>query len=333
MKAQGIFSQDGLRKLVKSKAVFSGDGGLKVLKWLLIVLLVVAPATALSAGAEDSSPPPLVSGFSGAKGVVDLREEETYWRAAFNKTLSEWAFQGSGRSIVLAEDLAPTGDHETMGAEEVLEFADEFEEEILLIADPIEPFNRGTFYINDKLYFWIFRPISVGYGFVVPEKARVGVRRFFTNLAMPMRFVNDVLQFKFKYAGIEMARFVINTTVGVAGFSDPAEKWFHLYLHKEDFGQTLGFYGLGPGVYINWPLFGPSSIRDTVGMVGDLFLNPLTYLFPEDRAVSAGIDIYGRVNETSLNIGIYEHIKRDSLDPYVFIRNAYHQHRENAVKE
>ncbi len=168
---------------------------------------------------------------------------------------------------------------------------------------------------------------------MTPEKARVGVRRFFTNLAMPMRFVNDVLQFKLKFAGIEMARFLINTTVGVAGFSDPAEKWWHLYLHKEDFGQTLGFYGLGPGVYINWPFFGPSSIRDTVGMVGDLFLNPLTYVFPEDRAVSAGIDMYDRVNETSLNLGIYEHIKRDSLDPYVFIRNAYHQHRENAVKE
>lgn len=237
-----------------------------------------------------------------------------------------------GLHLVMGEGISPTGDHEIPPVEEE-EFTEEFEEEIPLIRDPAESFNRGTFYVNDKLYFWIFKPVAAGYRFVVPEKAKVGVRRFFTNLGMPMRFVNDILQFKFKFAGIELGRFVINTTVGVAGFMDPAEKWWHLYRHDEDFGQTLGFYGLGPGIYINWPFFGPSSVRDTVGMVGDLFLNPLAYLFLEDRALSIGADMYSRVNEASLNVGIYEQIKKDAFDPYIFIRDAYHQHRESAVRE
>lgn len=244
-----------------------------------------------------------------------------------------WGESIAGEShLVLSNELAPTGDHEVPPVEDE-EFAGDFGEETPMIRDPAESFNRITFYINDKLYFRIVRPVAVGYGFVVPEKARVGVRRFFTNLGMPMRFVNDILQFKFRFAGIELGRFVINTTVGVAGFTDPAEKWFRLHRHDEDFGQTLGFYGLGPGVYINWPFFGPSSIRDTVGMAGDLLLNPLAYFLPDDRIIPIGIDMYSRVNDASLNVGIYEQIKKDALDPYIFIKDAYHQHRESVIRE
>lgn len=217
--------------------------------------------------------------------------------------------------------------------EEDEDFTDEFDENITSIPDPVEFFNRKTFYVNDKLYFWILRPVAVGYGTIVPERVRTGIRRFFLNLAMPIRLVNDILQFKFKFAGIEVSRFFINTTLGVAGFMDPAEKWWHIYGHDEDFGQTLGFYGLGPGMYINWPVLGPSSLRDTVGMIGDLFMNPIAYLFLEEEGASVSIDAYRRVNEASLNIGIYESIKKEALDPYIFIRDAYHQHRNSAIME
>jgi phospholipid-binding lipoprotein MlaA len=212
-------------------------------------------------------------------------------------------------------------------------FDDEFDEEVRTIADPIEPFNRAMFHFNDKLYFWLLKPAARGYGFVVPEKGRVGVRRFFSNITTPIRFVNALLQFKFKYAGTELSRFLINTTVGVAGFMDPARDRWDIYKHREDFGQTLGFFGAGPGFFITWPFLGPSSVRGTIGYVGDLFLDPTTYLFPNEKLATVGVEAYERVNSTSLEIGVYEDMKRDAIDPYTFIRDAYYQHREKLVKE
>ena len=212
-------------------------------------------------------------------------------------------------------------------------FDDEFDEEVRTIADPIEPFNRAMFHFNDKLYFWLLKPAARGYGFIVPEKGRVGVRRFFSNITTPIRFVNALLQFKIKYAGTELSRFLINTTVGVAGFMDPARDRWNIYKQREDFGQTLGHYGAGPGFFITWPFLGPSSIRGTIGYVGDLFLDPTTYLFPNERLAAVGIEAYERVNSTSLEIGVYEDMKRDAIDPYTFIRDAYYQHREKLVKE
>lgn len=213
------------------------------------------------------------------------------------------------------------------------EFEDEYLEEVKGIADPLEPFNRAMFVFNDKLYFWVLKPVATGYSAVVPEFARVGVSRFFTNLATPIRFVNSVLQLKFDKAGTELARFAINTTVGVLGFTDPARDRWDIYMHKEDFGQTLGRYGAGPGIFITWPVFGPSSLRDTVGLVGDFFLDPINYIFAEDAYAGLAVRAYERVNTTSLNIGVYEDLKADALDPYTFIRDAYHQHREKQVSE
>lgn len=227
---------------------------------------------------------------------------------------------------------------DTAGEEEdpddfIDEFYDEFDEEKEVINDPIEPLNRAFFQFNDKLYFWILKPVAQGYSFVVPEKGRVAVKRFFLNLTTPVRFVNSVLQFKFHRAGTELSRFIINTTIGVAGFMDPARDRWNIYIHREDFGQTLGFFGSGPGFYINWPILGPSSARDTIGWIGDLFLDPTTYFFPHEPFGTVGVEAYERVNNTSLSIGIYEDLKKDSLDPYTFIRDAYHQHRESLVKE
>jgi len=206
-------------------------------------------------------------------------------------------------------------------------------EEAPAVADPLEGFNRLMFKVNDKLYFWILRPAALGYSRIMPEPGRVAVKRFFANVFTPVRLANNILQFKFKYAAVEVARFVINTTVGVAGFMDPAKSRWNLAMHEEDFGQTLGFYGMGPGIYLNLPVFGPSNIRDTIGMVADIFLSPTAYILPNDREIVVGIDAYKRVNEASLNIGLYEGIKRDALDPYIFIRNAYQQHRVSEIKK
>jgi phospholipid-binding lipoprotein MlaA len=194
------------------------------------------------------------------------------------------------------------------------------------IADPLEPFNRAMYHFNDTLYFWVLKPVAQGYGKVLPEAARISVSNFFTNLAFPIRFINCLLQANFEGAAAELGRFTVNTVWGVGGLLDPASsKEINLSKQNEDFGQTLGVYGLGQGFFINWPLFGPSSPRDTVGMVGDGFLSPVSYLSP--WYAGAGTMAYERVNDTSLRIGDYESLKEAAIDPYVAIRDAYVQYR------
>jgi phospholipid-binding lipoprotein MlaA len=186
------------------------------------------------------------------------------------------------------------------------------------------------YHFNDKLYFWVFKPVAQGYGKVVPEAARVSVSNFFANLAFPIRFVNCLLQANFGGAAAELGRFTVNTIWGVGGFLDPASsKDINLSKQDVDFGQTLGAYGLGQGFFINWPLFGPSSPRDTVGLVGDTFLTPYTYLSP--WYAGTGTWAYERVNDTSLKIGDYESLKGAAIDPYVAIRDAYVQYRLKKV--
>lgn len=199
------------------------------------------------------------------------------------------------------------------------------------IADPLESFNRAMYHFNDRLYFWVLKPVAQGYGKVVPEVARVGVRNFFSNVASPIRIVNCVFQANFVGAAKELGRFVVNTLWGFGGLLDPAsDNAVNLPKQDGDFGQTLGVYGLGQGFYINWPIFGPSSPRDTVGMIGDLFLDPFTYLIASD--VLVGIKAYEKVNATSLAIGDYESLKDAAVDPYVAFRDAYVQYRWNKVK-
>ncbi len=199
------------------------------------------------------------------------------------------------------------------------------------IADPLEPFNRAMYQFNDKLYFWVLKPVAQGYNKVVPEQARVSVRNFFSNVSFPVRFVNCLLQADIGGAASELGRFLVNTLWGIGGLLDPAsEKKIDLAKADKDFGQTLGVYGLGQGVFITWPVLGPSSARDTVGLVGDTFLYPVNYLSPWSAAF--GARAYEKVNDTSLSLGDYESLKEAAIDPYVAIRDAYVQYRQKKVK-
>jgi phospholipid-binding lipoprotein MlaA len=200
----------------------------------------------------------------------------------------------------------------------------------IAVQDPLEPVNRAFFQFNDKLYFWVLKPVSTGYVKVLPQPARRGVRNFFSNIATPVRLVNCALQGEFRGAWVELERFAINTTVGVAGFGDPARNRWNLESRHEDLGQTLGRYGLGPSIYICWPVIGPSSARDTVGTIGDLFLDPINYLVPRFE-YNMGVRTYDTVNDTSLQQGEYEDFKDAAIDPYLALRDAYHQYRTHLV--
>jgi phospholipid-binding lipoprotein MlaA len=206
------------------------------------------------------------------------------------------------------------------------------EEPIETIADPLEPINRAFFKFNDKFYFWILKPVASGYKAIIPEDGRVGVRNFFSNLTTPIRLVNCLLQAKFKGAGNEVVRFLVNTPFGLAGFLDTAKKEFKIGKQEADFGQTLGIWGIGPAFFINWPILGPSSLRDTVGFTGDLFLDPENYLITS-IPINLAVKSYNQVNETSLTLGEYEDLKEAALDPYIALKDAYHQYRQNKIKE
>jgi phospholipid-binding lipoprotein MlaA len=210
-------------------------------------------------------------------------------------------------------------------------FDDEFEEDKVQVSDPLAFWNRAMFHFNDKFYFWVLKPVARGYRAVVPSLVRIGVKNFFTNLTTPIRLANCILQWKWRAANAEFARFMLNSTVGVLGFGNPAKKYPKLNSSEEDLGQTLGAYGIGNGFYLVWPVLGPSTLRDSVGLVGDGFLNPVYYVKPIEAAL--GIKAYEILNETSFKIGDYESLKKAAINPYEALRDAYIQHRESKVKE
>ncbi|NOQ50916.1 MAG: VacJ family lipoprotein [Desulfuromonadaceae bacterium] len=218
------------------------------------------------------------------------------------------------------------------------DFADDFDEDFadegsfdeILIADPLEGFNRGIFWVNDKLYFYLVKPVAKGYRFIVPRPARVSVGNFFSNLLTPIRAANALLQLKFTDFGTEIYRFIVNSTIGIAGLFDPATSLAGVEKVEEDFGQTLGYYGAGHGFYLVLPVLGPSSLRDTTGGLVDTVLDPLWYA---DLATMEylGVNMFKVTNSLSLDKDTYESIVRDSLDPYLFVRAAYAQRRAAQV--
>jgi len=205
-------------------------------------------------------------------------------------------------------------------------------DEFVPIADPLEPLNRIFFHFNDKLYYWVLKPVARGYKAVLPEDIRIVVRNFFNNLLAPTSIVNNLLQGKVRKSAEELVRFVSNSTVGILGLGDFAQDVLKLDPTFEDTGQTLGYYGLGGIFFINWPVLGPSNVRDSIGMVGDYFLDPLTYLdikWQERLAIKA----YDRVNRTSLTLGDYELFTETAIDPYIAVRDAFQQYRDGKIND
>ncbi|WP_156826991.1 MlaA family lipoprotein [Geopsychrobacter electrodiphilus] len=210
-------------------------------------------------------------------------------------------------------------------------FSDAFadEDSAPLISDPFETMNRGTFWFNDKLYFYFLKPVARVYS-IVPRPARTSVGNFFSNLSSPVRVINSVLQLKLDDAGREISRFFINSIIGLGGLFDVADKWAKIPQKKEDFGQTLGFYHLGQGPYLILPFLGPSSLRDAGGtLVDTAFLDPFTLHLTQNWNLTekTGLRVGQAINYLSLDDDSYEKIKRDSLDPYLFMRAAYAQYR------
>lgn len=194
--------------------------------------------------------------------------------------------------------------------------------------DPLEPLNRGIYQFNETVDKAVIRPVAEGYKEVLPQPVRTGVANFFSNLDDVLVLLNDLLQFKLERAASDFSRIVWNTTVGIAGLFDVATK-MELEKHNEDFGQTLGYWGLSDGPYLMLPILGPSSLRDATGRVADWQFDPLTNHYDvAERNVAAVVkieDTRARLLETD------EVLDEAALDPYVFVRDAYLQRRRSLV--
>ena len=196
-----------------------------------------------------------------------------------------------------------------------------------------EPFNEKMFSFNIWMDEHLLRPVARTYAKAVPEGARQGVGRFFHNLGVVPRFANNLFQFKLNGAAREAGRFFINTTIGGLGFFDVAKQKFALEKSEEDFGQTLGTYGVGPGPYVVLPFLGPSTVRDVVGRVADGAMDPTQYFLSatEITAIGTGTTGTGAVNLRSLNLELFESVDRFSLDLYSAVQDFYLQSREQEV--
>ncbi len=212
------------------------------------------------------------------------------------------------------------------------ELEGEYSENKAKISDPIEPVNRFFFKVNDKLYFYFLKPVAKGYSLVVPKNFRQGISNCFKNIRYPIRAINDILEFRFIRFLKETGRFVINTALGFGGLLDPASGVGALRAPpQKDTGLTLGEWGIGNGFYLVLPVFGPSTLRDAIGKVGDHFMDPITYIEPV--YASAALKAEDKINNLSFHLGEYEDLKRSAIDPYISVRNAYIQYRNSQLKK
>ena len=195
--------------------------------------------------------------------------------------------------------------------------------------DPLEGFNRSMFTFNDNLDQYVAKPLARGYKKITPEPIDRGISNFFSNLDEVSAIINNSLQLKFKEAASDLGRLTVNSTLGLLGFMDVASK-MGLQKHNEDFGQTLGTWGIQPGPYLVLPVIGPSSGRDAVGFTADWFTNPLYYVV-EDVGVSWGLYLIRFVDRRADLLKTTDLLETAALDPYAFMRESYLQHRLHQI--
>jgi phospholipid-binding lipoprotein MlaA len=194
------------------------------------------------------------------------------------------------------------------------------------IADPLEGYNRSMFEFNSFMIGNIFRPIGRIYSYVIPEYGRKGISKMYNNIEVPGRFINCLLQARFKRSGIELCRFFVNTTAGAAGFYDVAYTWLDMSPQSNSFGQTFAYWGIGPGFYFVIPIQGGSTIRDTIGLAGDWVADPITWILPWNvigiNWISLGIKTGLSFNEMTLVMDDYVRMYNASADPYNTLKSV-----------
>lgn len=198
--------------------------------------------------------------------------------------------------------------------------------------DPWEAFNEKMFIFNYNADKYFFKPVAKAYNFVVPDEIQRMIDRSFQNLNFVPRFVNNLLQAKWGGAGRELARFLINSTIGIGGLWDMAKQEWNIEASKEDFGQTLGVWGVGPGPFLVLPFMAPMTVRDGIGIGVDGAMDPLSYFIPFiwERLVMKVLNL---VNDRSLSLELFEGVEETTVDLYTAVRNAYLQRRARQIAD
>jgi phospholipid-binding lipoprotein MlaA len=205
--------------------------------------------------------------------------------------------------------------------------------EMIANNDPWEPTNRDTLKLNGKIDKYFVIPTVGVYFFLVPQGGRRAVHNFLQNISLPTVFVNDVLQGEARRAGQTLARFTINTTLGLGGLLDPATSKFHIPGHGEDFGQTLAVWGVDEGPYLVLPFFGPQPPRDALGQVVDVFLDPTTHIhFKQHLWWDVGRYYFTLLDLRGQTYSTVQGIQRGSVDYYASLRSLYRQLRNNEIR-
>jgi phospholipid-binding lipoprotein MlaA len=199
------------------------------------------------------------------------------------------------------------------------------------VADPLEPYNRLIFQFNDGLYTYVLIPVSDGYKAVVPGPFRQGIDNVFHNIRFPGRMVNHLLQGRPLRSAKEVAGFVINTLLGFGGLMRPASSIPGMPPPEKDAGTTLGTWGVGQGVYIVWPVLGPSTLRSSAGMVGDYFLDPLYYI--QDEQLGWWLTGMDNLNNFPSMMGRYQDMKAFGIEPYSSVKDGYVQYRRKKIRK
>ena len=209
------------------------------------------------------------------------------------------------------------------------------------VPDPLYGWNKFWFHFNHVFFSNLMRPFAKGYAYVMPSMARTGISNAYQNFVFPIRFVNALLQLDFTKASREFGRFMINSTLGIGGLVDVAKADPNLQPGNADFGQTLAHYGVGEGFFIIWPLLGPSTARETVGLAGDAAANPLTWIFGPWSYhgdynpwywsyIIKGGDVFNKLPNT---LETYDSVVKPAIEPYSAVKDAYIQYRRNAVAQ
>jgi phospholipid-binding lipoprotein MlaA len=275
------------------------------------------------AAVTDESVPPLMESAGDGEAVVARSEPES-------DRLTRMS--GSVDGVELVQVTGDLFDIATEGGsalvQQTQEPADAVDEEY----DPWEPFNEKMFALNRNLDRFVLKPVAYAYNIVMPEPWQVMIANGFDNIKFVPRMVNNLLQGKWGGAGRELGRFLINSTAGIGGLFDPAKDYWGIQKSSEDFGQTLGVWGSGPGPYLVLPLMEPLTVRDGIGKLVDSFMDPLTYFLPFiwDRL---GMKIGDVINDRALNYDLFQGFEESVIDMYSAVRHGYLQRRERVIRE
>ena len=252
---------------------------------------------------------------------VTIKLEKSIPRNVYRESSTTETAQGSLRS---SQEIEKYEDMEDPFAGDT--------EDIPILTDPLEGYNRWMFGVNETIYDNVLEPVARGYRDMVHENLRIGIKNLFSNAMAPVKLFSSLLQLDFEKSGRVLGRFLINTTFGIGGIADVAGEEYNIESVGEDFDQALGFYGIPTGPYVVLPFFGPSTARNIVGRAADGFLSP-TFFFAPSTTLSVGLTLEENINDASFIVDDKKQLEESALDEYESVRDFYHQFRHGLLKK